>query len=60
MPQVTMINACKDFFGLKPDQTGMQFGSEFLKLNNEDRKEIAQGLIAQGYQIDPTTIERKA
>lgn len=58
--QISLMAACKEFFGLKPDQKPLEFGKELQALTNDDRKEIAAGLIANGFNIDPSTIERKA
>lgn len=57
---VSFMAACKAFFGLLPDQQPLSFGKELQRLTNEDRTEIAAGLAANGYNIDPTTIEKKA
>ena len=57
---VSFMSACKTFFGLMPGQGAMDFGRELLALTNPDRAEIAAGLAANGYNIDPKTIEKKA
>jgi len=57
---VSFMSACKDFFGLKPDQKPLEFGKELQALTNADRAEIAAGLVANGYNIDPSTVEKKA
>lgn len=57
--QVSFITGCREFFGLHTGQTPMEFGKDVLKLSNADRKEIAVGLIQNGINIDPATIEGK-
>jgi hypothetical protein len=58
--KMSFMAACKDFFGLHPDQKSLQFGAEIKALPNSDRIEIADGLSKIGYNIDTATIERKA
>jgi hypothetical protein len=48
---MTLMQACRDFFGLKPGQTGLQFGQEYKALSDSDRNEIKAGLEAKGYEI---------
>lgn len=49
---MTFIAACRDFFGLKPDQKLTEFGKEIAALTPADREEIANGLRERGYTID--------
>jgi hypothetical protein len=49
--KMTFMQACKDFFGLHPNQTTMQFAQEIKALTEDDRKEIRAGLEANGYEI---------
>jgi hypothetical protein len=49
--KTTFMAACRDFFGLHPGQTAMQFGAEIKALTDEDRKEIRAGLEKEGYEI---------
>lgn len=49
--KMTFMSACKDFFGLHPNQTGLQFGQEIKALTAEDRAEIKAGLEKMGYEI---------
>lgn len=49
--QMTFMQACRDYFGMHPGQTSVQFGTEIKALNEKDRAEITQGLKAQGYEI---------
>lgn len=51
MKEMTFMAACKEFFGLKPGQTSLDFGREIKELTTEDRHEIAKGLEAHGYKI---------
>lgn len=48
---MTLLAACRDFFGLKPAQTGMGFGKEYKQLTESDREEIKRGLQQNGYEI---------
>ncbi len=50
-PQMTFMQACRDFFGLHAGQSAMSFGAEIKALSDDDRKEIMQGLEQQGYNI---------
>lgn len=56
---VSFMHACQSFFGLHAGQRPLEFGKEIQALTDADRKEIAAGLAANGYSIDPATIERK-
>ena len=56
----SLMSACKEFFGLKPDQRAMEFGKELFALTNEDRREIAEGLAELGFDIESETIEKKS
>jgi len=51
MKEMTFMQACKDFFGLKADQTPMQFAKEVRELTADDRTEITTGLEKNGYKI---------
>lgn len=51
LKKMTFMAACKDFFGLHPGQTGLQFGQEIKALTADDRAEITKGLEHSGYQI---------
>ena len=44
--------ACKDFFGVKPGQTALDFMKEVKALTEADKAEIKAGLEANGYQIN--------
>jgi hypothetical protein len=48
MPRTGFVKAVKEFFGLLPGQTLLQFGAELKALTYEDKQEIAQGLRAIG------------
>lgn len=47
----SFMMAARDFFGLKPDQTGIQFAAECKELSADDKKELTDGLVKQGYMI---------
>ena len=52
MKEMTFVKACLDFFGLKPEQTTMQFLKDEVKhLSPADRDEIKVGLEKNGYTI---------
>jgi hypothetical protein len=51
--EIGFIAGCKEFFGFLPGQTLMAFRDECQKLTAEDRKEIRDGLIANGMNIKP-------
>lgn len=55
-PKLTFMGACRDFFGMFPGQTAMQFGAEVKKLTPEDRAEITEDLTALGYNIVTGTV----
>lgn len=48
---MSLMAACRDFFGLKQNQTSVQFGQEYKALTQEDREEIKTGLEKMGYNI---------
>lgn len=43
--------ACKDYFGVKPGQTALDFMKEVKALSADDKVEISAGLKALGYEI---------
>lgn len=47
----SFIAACKDYFGLLPDESSMQFAQEVKQLTDIDRAEIKEGLCKEGYAI---------
>jgi len=47
----SLVAACQDFFGRLPGQTLGQFSEEFKKLTEQDKLEIKEGLIKNGYTI---------
>ncbi len=47
----TLISACRDFFGLLPGQTMLDFGKEYRKLSEQDKREFRAELTAIGYAI---------
>jgi hypothetical protein len=48
MPQIGFIKAMKDYFGLLPGQTVVQFGAELKALTVADKLEFANGLRSIG------------
>ncbi len=48
MPQIGFVKAMKDFFGLRPGQSTMQFGAELRELSHEEKLNFAQGLRSIG------------
>lgn len=52
MKELTLIQACIDFFGLRDGQSRMDFmRDEYKKLTPEDRKHLIPGLEKNGYKI---------
>lgn len=49
--QMSFLAAAKDFFGLKPQQTAIQFLQETKALTEADKVEIKEGPVKQGYSI---------
>ncbi len=52
----TFMAACRDFFGLHPGETSLQFGAEVKALTQSDREEITLGLQQNGYTIRPSNL----
>lgn len=50
-PYNSPLTAALDFFGVREGQTKLQFGQEWKELSPESKKEITDGLVKQGYQI---------
>ena len=48
MTQSSFVKAMKDYFGLLPGQTVLQFGAELKALSYMDKCEFANGLRALG------------
>lgn len=42
----TFMAACREYFGLKPNQTPLQFGQEIKALTPQDRADLTPGLEA--------------
>lgn len=49
--RMTFMAACKDYFGLRPGQTALDFGKEIKLLTDADKAEIRAGLEKNGYEI---------
>ncbi len=56
--KMTFMSACRDFFGLLPGQTALQFGAEIKALTPEDRAEIQAGLEQLGYKIVASAVTK--
>ena len=56
MSQIGYVKAMKDYFGLLPGQTVMQFGVELKALTHEEKLDFARGLRSTG--IDCTDPEQ--
>jgi hypothetical protein len=48
MPQPGFVKAIKDYFGLLPGQTVIQFGAELRALSHEEKLDFARGLRSAG------------
>ena len=44
MIEKTFMTAAREFFGVLPGQTNLQFGQEVKKLTEQDRAELTPGL----------------
>lgn len=53
--KMTLMAACRDYFGMKQGQTAVDFGKEYKALSEADRNEIKAGLEQQGYEIVAAT-----
>jgi len=49
--ETSLVAACKDFFGLQPGQTNIDFMKEYKQFNEKDKTEVKEGLIKLGYKI---------
>lgn len=50
--QISFVKACQDFF-LKPPHNKKIEISEFKELSREDKVELREMLIAEGYNVAP-------
>lgn len=48
---MSFTQACKDFFGLKPQQTLPEFVQEMKALSQADKDDLKVGLVANGYVL---------
>jgi len=48
MPQVGFVKAMKDYFGVLPGQSVIQFGRELKALSYEEKLDFAKGLRSIG------------
>ena len=55
MKPMTFMQACKDFFGLKPGQTLSDFAREMRELTDADKAEISALFPSVGYGIVSAT-----
>ena len=61
MNQTSFVKAMKDYFGLLPSQTVLQFGAELKALSHADKCDFANGLRAIGIDCaDPEQPKRVA
>jgi hypothetical protein len=51
MKVMSLIAAMKDYFGLKPDQTSMDFLKEIKALSDDDKEYFKALLPGVGYQL---------
>lgn len=49
--EMSLVSACKHYFGMKPDQTLSDFSAEFKALTEADKAEIKEYLTKEGYKI---------
>jgi len=54
--KMTFMQACKDYFGLLPGTTAVDFAKEVKQLTPADRVEITAGLVQNGYEIVAGTV----
>ena len=58
MSQSSFVKAMKDFFGLLPGQSVMQFGAELKTLSDAEKHEFASALRASGIDCaNPTLLQ---
>lgn len=61
MPRIGFVKAMKDFFGLLPGQSVIQFGQELKALSHEEKLDFANGLRAIGINCaDPDPVKAAA
>ena len=48
MSQIGFVKAMKDYFGLLPGQTVLQFGAELRARSHEEKLDFAEGLRSIG------------
>jgi hypothetical protein len=48
MPQTGFVKAMRDYFGLLPGQSLLQFGAELKALSYEEKLDFVQGLRSVG------------
>jgi hypothetical protein len=61
MQQIGSVKAMKDYFGLLPGQSVLQFGSELRALSHEEKLDFANGLRSLGIDCaDPTPLKAAA
>jgi len=60
MKTMGLLAAIKDFFGLKPGQTSVEFGEEWKALNEDDREYFRFHLTNAGYNITTTVATKEA
>lgn len=53
MEKKTLLLRCKEFFGLKPGQTLLEFKNELAALTVQDRADLARYFEAAGMPTNP-------
>ncbi len=54
MPQSSFVKAMKDFFGLLPGQTVLEFGRELRALSHEEKVDFARVCAFERLKGPPT------
>jgi hypothetical protein len=60
MPQIGFVKAMKDYFGLLPGESVMQFGAELKALTEADKQNFATGLRAIGIDCADPVLAKAA
>jgi hypothetical protein len=55
LKHVTFILACREFFGLKPNQSLQEFAQEIRMLTPDDRAQFIEMFKTVGYDATKTT-----
>jgi hypothetical protein len=60
MKRMSFVAACKDFFGIKPGQSSVEFMKEIKELSPKDRTDLIAMFPSVGYEIEGAALEAKA